>query len=301
MVGRYALENALKTVVMVEQASEFRYRDPLVDDKTLVIAISQSGETADTLVALRKAKKKGAKILSICNVVDSTIPRESDSVFYTHTGPEIGVAATKTFTAQIVALLLLAVGLGRQKGTLKQENAEALLKDLVELPNQVEQVLKSADKIRELALKYAYSEDCLFIGRGPEFPIALEGALKLKEVSYLHAEGYPAGELKHGPIALIDQGSPVVALVLKDEYYEKMFSNVQEVLARQAAVIAIANEADGKIEELGGDVIEIPKIHPWVMPVLAVVPLQLFAYYIADYKGHDVDQPRNLAKSVTVE
>ncbi|MDL1871427.1 glutamine--fructose-6-phosphate transaminase (isomerizing) [Deltaproteobacteria bacterium PRO3] len=301
LVGKYFLERDLKTLVMVEQASEFRYRDPILDKRSLVVAISQSGETADTLTAIRNAKAKGAKVLAITNVVDSSIARESDAVLYTYTGPEIGVAATKTFTAQIVTLHLVGLLLGRKKGTFKKEDAEAFLHELLEVPGKIEEVLKQSEAIRELALKYAHSDDCLFIGRGPQFPIALEGALKLKEISYLHAEGYPAGELKHGPIALIDHGSPVVAIALKDEYYEKMASNIQEVLSRQAAVLALATEGDKKIRELTGDVIYLPKAHPLLTPILSAVPLQLFAYYIADHRGHDVDQPRNLAKSVTVE
>ncbi|KAB2838371.1 glutamine--fructose-6-phosphate transaminase (isomerizing), partial [bacterium] len=301
LVGKYFLERDLKTLVMVEQASEFRYRDPILDKRSLVVAISQSGETADTLTAIRNAKAKGAKVLAITNVVDSSIARESDAVLYTYTGPEIGVAATKTFTAQIVTLHLVGLLLGRKKGTFKKEEAEAFLHELLEVPGKIEEVLKQSEAIRELALKYAHSADCLFIGRGPQFPIALEGALKLKEISYLHAEGYPAGELKHGPIALIDHGSPVVAIALKDEYYEKMASNIQEVLSRQAAVLVLATEGDKKIRELTGDVIYLPKAHPLLPPILSAVPLQLFAYYIADHRGHDVDQPRNLAKSVTVE
>ncbi|MCC7344220.1 MAG: isomerizing glutamine--fructose-6-phosphate transaminase, partial [Deltaproteobacteria bacterium] len=275
--------------------------DPILDKRSLVVAISQSGETADTLTAIRNAKAKGAKVLAITNVVDSSIARESDAVLYTYAGPEIGVAATKTFTAQIVTLHLVGLLLGRKKGTFKKEEAEAFLHELLEVPGKIEEVLKQSEAIRELALKYAHSDDCLFIGRGPQFPIALEGALKLKEISYLHAEGYPAGELKHGPIALIDHGSPVVAIALKDEYYEKMASNIQEVLSRQAAVLALATEGDKKIRELTGDVIYLPKAHPLLTPILSAVPLQLFAYYIADHRGHDVDQPRNLAKSVTVE
>ncbi|MCE9624111.1 MAG: glutamine--fructose-6-phosphate transaminase (isomerizing) [Deltaproteobacteria bacterium] len=301
LVGKYFLESNLKTLVMVEQASEFRYRDPILDKNTLVIAISQSGETADTLTAIRNAKAKGAKVLSIVNVVDSSIARESDGVLYTYTGPEIGVAATKTFTAQIAALHLVGLLLGRKKGSYKKDEAEKFLHELLEVPGKIDEILKQAESIREIALKYAHSEDCLFIGRGPQFPIALEGALKLKEISYLHAEGYPAGELKHGPIALIDQGSPVVAIALQDDYYEKMMSNIQEVLSRQASVVVLATEGDRKISSLAADVIYLPRMHPFLTPILAAVPMQLIAYYIADHRGHDVDQPRNLAKSVTVE
>jgi len=301
LVARYFLEKQLKTPVSVDQASEFRYRDPLLDRQTLVITISQSGETADTLVAVRNAREKGAKVLAVTNVLDSSIARESDAVLYTYTGPEIGVAATKTFTAQIAALHLISLFLGRKKGSWKKDDAENFLHQLLEVPAKIEEVLKQADKVREIALKYAAKNDCLFIGRGPQFPIALEGALKLKEISYLHAEGYPAGELKHGPIALIDRGSPVVAIALKDDYYEKMLSNIQEVLSRQASVIALATEGDTKLKDYASEVIYLPKLHPHLMPMLSAVPLQLLAYYIADHRGHDVDQPRNLAKSVTVE
>jgi glucosamine--fructose-6-phosphate aminotransferase (isomerizing) len=288
-------------MVQVEQASEFRYRNPIVDARTLVVAISQSGETADTLFAVKAAKKQGAKILGISNVVDSSLARESHAILYTHTGPEIGVAATKTFTAQILVLLLLALYLGQIKGSLKKAQAQELVKHILEIPSCLEEMLKQAPQIRELALKHTDSDDCLFIGRGPQFPIALEGALKLKEISYLHAEGYPAGELKHGPIALIDQGSPVVAIALQDGYYEKMLSNIQEVLSREASVIALATAGDRRIAETVQDVVYLPALHPWVMPILSAVPLQLLAYYLADQRGHDVDQPRNLAKSVTVE
>jgi glucosamine--fructose-6-phosphate aminotransferase (isomerizing) len=301
LVSKFSLEACLKAMVQVEQASEFRYRNPIVDARTLVVAISQSGETADTLFAVKAAKKQGAKILGISNVVDSSLARESHAILYTHTGPEIGVAATKTFTAQILVLLLLALYLGQIKGSLKKAQAQELVKHILEIPSCLEEMLKQAPQIRELALKHTDSDDCLFIGRGPQFPIALEGALKLKEISYLHAEGYPAGELKHGPIALIDQGSPVVAIALQDGYYEKMLSNIQEVLSREASVIALATAGDRRIAETVQDVVYLPALHPWVMPILSAVPLQLLAYYLADQRGHDVDQPRNLAKSVTVE
>lgn len=301
LTAQYFLEPVAKVPVMVDQASEFRYRDAPVDSQTLVVAISQSGETADTLVAIQNAKSRGAKILGICNVVGSTLSRESDAVLYTHAGPEIGVAATKTFTAQLAATQLLALWWGRHAGTLKKTDADRILHELLEVPHKVDAILKQADQIQEVALKYAYEDHCLFIGRGPLYPIALEGALKLKEISYLHAEGYSAGEMKHGPIALIDQGSPVVALALRDGYYDKMLSNIQEVLSRQASVIAIATEGDEKISRSVSHVIYLPKCHPALMPILGVVPLQLLAYFIADHKGHDVDQPRNLAKSVTVE
>jgi len=301
LVAKFALESTLKSLVMVEQASEFRYRDPILDKNTLIVAISQSGETADTLFAIKNARKQGSKVLAITNVLESSIARESDAVLYTHTGPEIGVAATKTFTAQILSLLLLSLFLGRLNGSLKKSKEEKILRELVEIPSHVDALLKTADSIRDIALKYTYADDCLFIGRGPQYPIALEGALKLKEISYLHAEGYPAGELKHGPIALIDQGSPVVALAFQDSYYEKMVSNIQEVLSRQASVIALGSRGDAKLKEMVSDLIELPDLHPLVMPLLSSIPMQLIAYYIADHRGHDVDQPRNLAKSVTVE
>jgi glucosamine--fructose-6-phosphate aminotransferase (isomerizing) len=301
LTARYFLEPAAVVPVQVDLASEFRYRDPLIDRNTLTIAISQSGETADTLVAVKNAKAKGSKILAITNVVDSSLARESHGVLYTHAGPEIGVAATKTFTAQVAALQLLGVWLGKKSGGLKADDAEDIVQELLQVPSKVEQVLKGVEQIREIALKYADKDQYLFIGRGPQFPIALEGALKLKEISYLHAEGFSAGELKHGPIALIDRGSPVVALALQDHYYEKMLSNIQEVLSRQAEVIAVVTEGDMRIRKLVHDVIEVPAALPAVTPILTVVPLQLFAYFIADHKGHDVDQPRNLAKSVTVE
>ena len=301
LVSRYYLEPWSQVLVQVEQASEFRYRNPILDSQTLVIAVSQSGETADTLVAVKNAKAQGARVLTITNVVDSSLARESHGVLYTHAGPEIGVAATKTFTCQLAALQLLSLWLGQRKGLLPKSEAKEMLQELLEVPQKVDHILKNEAAIKKTALKFAHFDHCLFMGRGPEFPIALEGALKLKEISYLHAEGYSAGELKHGPIALIDQGTPVVSLVLKNQYYEKMISNIQEVLSRQASVIAVANEGDDKISQFCEDVFYIPAAHPAVTPILCAVPLQLFAYYIADHKGHDVDQPRNLAKSVTVE
>lgn len=301
LAAKYFMEPWSGSIVQVEQASEFRYRDPLIDKNTLVIAVSQSGETADTLVALKQAKAKGAKVLTITNVVESSLAREADAVIYTHAGPEIGVAATKTFTCQLAALQLLGLWLGRKRGRIKKDEAEDLLQELVEVPKHVGLVLEQAETIRELALKLAHETQFLFMGRGPQFPIALEGALKLKEISYLHAEGYSAGELKHGPIALIDHGTPVISIALKDKYYEKMLSNIQEVHSRQAAVIALVNEGDQNLNEISEAVIELPKVHPLIAPILSVIPLQLLSYYIADHKGHDVDQPRNLAKSVTVE
>ncbi len=300
-VSRYFLEPWSGVWVQVEQASEFRYRDPLVDEGTLVVAISQSGETADTLMAVRNAKAAGAKILGISNVVESSLARESHAVVYTHAGPEIGVAATKTFTAQLLALQLLGLVLGEKSGRLQAQERQEIFQAFMAVPQQVKRLLESSESIRRLALRYAQSSQFLFMGRGPQFPIALEGALKLKEISYLHAEGYPGGELKHGPIALIDVGSPVVALVPRDAYYDKMVSNIQEVLSRQASVIAVVESGETRVQQWVKDWIEVPSAHPATLPILTVIPLQLLAYFIADYKGHDVDQPRNLAKSVTVE
>lgn len=300
-VARYYLEPWSRVLVQVDQASEFRYRNPLLDENTLVIAISQSGETADTLTAVRNAKERGAKVLTICNVVDSSLARESHGVLYTHAGPEIGVAATKTFTCQLAALQLLSLWFGVHRGGLDAKFVEEFRQALMEIPNQVKEILQGAKDIQEMALKFAHQDHCLFMGRGPQFPIALEGALKLKEISYLHAEGYSAGELKHGPIALIDRGSPLVALAPQDQYYEKMVSNIQEVLSRQASVLAVLNPGETQISGMVAESIFVPKTHPALEPILTVVPLQLFSYYIADHMGHDVDQPRNLAKSVTVE
>ncbi len=300
-VSRYFLEPWSGVWVQVEQASEFRYRNPLMDENTLVVAISQSGETADTLMAVRNAKQVGAKVLGISNVVESSLARESHAILYTHAGPEIGVAATKTFTAQLLALQLLGLALGEKAGRLQLQERQEIFRALLSVPQQVQQLLESAESIRHLALRYAQSSQFLFMGRGPQFPIALEGALKLKEISYLHAEGYPGGELKHGPIALIDAGSPVVALVPRDAYYDKMISNIQEVLSRQASVIAVVESGEMQVKQWVNDWIEVPAAHPATLPILTVIPLQLLAYFIADRKGHDVDQPRNLAKSVTVE
>jgi glutamine---fructose-6-phosphate transaminase (isomerizing) len=301
LLGKFYLEKMARVPVIVDVASEFRYRESLLDPKTLLIAISQSGETADTLVAVKKARSQKAKVCSICNVVDSSIARESDAVFYTHAGPEIGVAATKTFVTQIEALLLIALYLGRQTETIGKKEALSFIEELSSLPQKMEEVLKQQPAIREMAMKFEKSDHFLFIGRGYQYPIALEGALKLKEISYLHSEGYSGGELKHGPIAMIDQGTPVVALNPRDEFYEKMSSNIQEVLARGALVIAVASEGDSGIESKADEIVFVPKTLPLFYPLLTVLPLQLFAYEMANYKGLDVDQPRNLAKSVTVE
>jgi glucosamine--fructose-6-phosphate aminotransferase (isomerizing) len=292
--------------VDVDYGSEYRYRHPLVDHRTLAIAITQSGETADTLGALREAKRLGARSLAICNVVGSMATRESDGTIYTHAGPEIGVASTKAFTSQLVALVLFAIHLGQVRGRLAEADALALLRELDRLPVALEQVLKLDDEIRALARRVHTHEGFLYIGRGINYPIALEGALKLKEISYIHAEGYPAGEMKHGPIALIDEDLPVVALAPGDRVFEKMVSNIQEAKARGGRVIVVTNashvEALAPVVDRARDaVLAVPDADPRLLPVLLVVPLQLLAYHIAVERGCDVDQPRNLAKSVTVE
>lgn len=298
LAGKYYLEEMARLPVVVDQASEFRYRNPIVDRKSLVIGISQSGETADTLAALKLAKAEGAKLLSICNVVDSSIPRLSDVNLYTRAGPEIGVASTKAFTTQLVMLLLLALYLGKLRGMPRSLLSEAI-DALAKLPKQIDRVLKN--DFSHLAAKYALASNILYFGRGVNYPIALEGALKLKEISYIHAEGYSAGEMKHGPIALVDKGMPVVALVPQDRMYDKVMSNIEEVRARGADVIALATQGDKTIAAKCRDVVFIPKAPWYINPILMAVPLQLLAYQIADHKGTDVDQPRNLAKSVTVE
>jgi glutamine---fructose-6-phosphate transaminase (isomerizing) len=292
----------------VDYGSEFRYRDPILDEHTLTVVISQSGETADTLAAQREAKSKGSKTLAICNVVGSMIAREAVGTIYTHAGPEIGVASTKAFTCQLTALFILAMQLGQANGKLGEECSRNLVHDLVRLPGQLETVL-SHDAVYEALAKELYrAKDFLFLGRGIQFPIALEGALKLKEISYIHAEGYPAGEMKHGPNALIDEDLPVVVIATHDPNdagsrlrYEKTQANIQEVSARQGQVIALGTAGDPILPELANHVINIPETHELLLPILEIVPLQLLAYHIAVLRGCDVDQPRNLAKSVTVE
>lgn len=301
LVGKFMIEELVRLPVEVDIASEFRYRDPIVDKDVLFIAISQSGETADTLAALREAKKKGARIVSICNVVGSTITRESNGIVYTHAGPEIGVASTKAFTTQLTALFLLAVYLGRIRGKIDVKSAKILLQELIHLPTLIEEVLKYDKKTEELASRYFNYRDFLYLGRGINYPIALEGALKLKEISYIHAEGYPAGEMKHGPIALIDEDMPVVVLTAEDKVYEKVLSNIMEVKARGGKIIAIASEGNREIATKVDNVLYIPKCNHILTPILLSIPLQLLAYHIAVLRGSDVDQPRNLAKSVTVE
>ncbi|MEK6656564.1 MAG: glutamine--fructose-6-phosphate transaminase (isomerizing) [Nitrospirota bacterium] len=301
LVGKFMIEELVRLPVEVDIASEFRYRDPIVDKDVLFIAISQSGETADTLAALREAKKKGARIVSICNVVGSTITRESNGIVYTHAGPEIGVASTKAFTTQLTALFLLAVYLGRIRGKIDAKTAKVLLQELIHLPTLIEDVLKYDKKTEELASRYFNYRDFLYLGRGINYPIALEGALKLKEISYIHAEGYPAGEMKHGPIALIDEDMPVVVLTAEDKVYEKVLSNIMEVKARGGKIIAVASEGNREIATKVDNVLYIPKCNHILTPILLSIPLQLLAYHIAVLRGSDVDQPRNLAKSVTVE
>jgi glucosamine--fructose-6-phosphate aminotransferase (isomerizing) len=301
LVGQFLIEELAKLPTTVDYGSEFRYRNPIVGDRTLAVAISQSGETADTLAALRECREKGATILSICNVVGSMITRESDGVLYTHAGPEIGVASTKAFTTQIICLVLLAVYLGRRRGVLDQERATRILDALILLPQQVERILESDSDIEKLAGLFYQHSDFLYLGRGINYPIALEGALKLKEISYIHAEGYPAGEMKHGPIALIDETMPILFLAPGDKVYEKVISNMEEVKARGGIVIALTDHEDPQLLEKADHLIRIPSTDPLLTPVLATIPLQLLAYHIAVLKGTDVDQPRNLAKSVTVE
>jgi glucosamine--fructose-6-phosphate aminotransferase (isomerizing) len=301
LVGQFLLEELAGISTSVDYGSEFRYRNPIIGDRTLAVAISQSGETADTLAAVRECKEKGASILSICNVVGSMITRESDAVLYTHAGPEIGVASTKAFTTQIVCLILLAVYLGRCRGFLDPDRAQVIMDTLFSLPHHVEKIIENEAVIEELASLFYHHSDFLYLGRGIHYPIALEGALKLKEISYIHAEGYPAGEMKHGPIALIDEDMPVLFLATRDHVYEKVLSNMEEVKARGGTVIAVADHDDKSLKETADHLIRIPTTDPLITPILATIPLQLFAYHVAVLKGTDVDQPRNLAKSVTVE
>ena len=301
LVGEHLIEGLARIPVEVDLASEFRYRDPIVGVGDLVIAVSQSGETADTMAAIREAKGKGAKILAISNVLESSIPRLADYAFYTHAGPEIGVASTKAFTTQLVALVLLAINLGRKTGALKAERARELLAELVAIPTMMKEVIDSAPQLQVVARRYGKARGFLFLGRGNQFPIALEGALKLKEISYIHAEGYAAGEMKHGPIALIDENLPVVVLVPKGPNYQKVVTNLTEVRAREGRIVAIASRGDRDIGRSSDDVLLVPEVSVELQPLLTTLPLQLLAYYVADFKGTDIDQPRNLAKSVTVE
>jgi len=300
LVGEYMIEQLANIPVEVEYASEFRYRNPVITPNDVVIAISQSGETADTLAAVKEAKQKGATVIGIVNVVGSTIARETEAGVYIHAGPEIGVASTKAFTSQLTVLALIALKLGRMK-SLSKTDAIKIAKELVNIPEKINQILKNADNIKELAKIFKNARNFLYLGRGFNFPVALEGALKLKEISYIHAEGYPAAEMKHGPIALIDENMPVVFIAPHDEIYDKVISNIQEVRARKGKVISIATDGDEKIKSVSDYVIYIPETIPMLVPILTVIPLQLLAYYMALELGWDIDKPRNLAKSVTVE
>ncbi|MDR3272070.1 MAG: glutamine--fructose-6-phosphate transaminase (isomerizing) [Flavobacteriaceae bacterium] len=302
LIGEYLIEDLARIPVEVEYSSEFRYRNPIIGEKDIVIAISQSGETADTLAALRLAKEKGAFIYGICNVVDSSIARLTDAGSYTHAGPEIGVASTKAFTAQLTILTLIALKLAKHKGTLSKERFNTLIAELETIPSKVEALIKNVEEpVKKIAENYAGVNNFLYLGRGLNYPIALEGALKLKEISYIHAEGYPAAEMKHGPIALIDENMPVVVIATKKGHYDKIVSNIQEIKSRKGKIIAIVTEGDVQVKEMADYVIEIPETSSYLVPILSVIPLQLLAYYIAILRGSNVDQPRNLAKSVTVE
>ncbi|MCA1850728.1 MAG: glutamine--fructose-6-phosphate transaminase (isomerizing), partial [Acidobacteria bacterium] len=306
--GKYMIAQLARVTVDVDYASEFRYRDPVLDEDTLLLVISQSGETADTIAAMREAKERGSKVLAVCNVQGSMIMREADGAILTHAGPEIGVASTKAFTSQMIALYLFGLYLGQLRGALSTEEAQRHAQQLAELPVKIEHLLNESDDIEELAKEFFRSTDFLYLGRGINFPVALEGALKLKEISYIHAEGYPAGEMKHGPNALIDERLPVVFINTREEgnraselRYEKTHSNIVEVKAREGVVLSILTEGDSMSSLVSDHVIEIPQASDLLSPILAVIPLQLLAYHIAVRRGCDVDQPRNLAKSVTVE
>ncbi len=301
LVGKFLIEQLSRIPVEVDLASEYRYRDPIIGKGDLLLSISQSGETADTLAAVKEARNRGARCLCIANVVDASIPRASHGALYTHAGPEIGVASTKAFTTQLAALVLIAIHLGRRTGALKPEDAKPLIQELLTIPHKIADVVGLAPQIQVIARRYGHARDFLFLGRGNNYPIALEGALKLKEISYIHAEGYASGEMKHGPIALIDEQMPVVVITPKGPGYDKVMSNLQEVKAREGKILAIATRGDTDVGALADECITIPDAPPPLQPLLTVIPLQLLAYYVADFKGTDVDQPRNLAKSVTVE
>jgi glucosamine--fructose-6-phosphate aminotransferase (isomerizing) len=301
LIGKFMIEEIAHIPAEVDYGSEFRYRSPLMDSRSVLLMVSQSGETADTLAAVDIARQKKAKVLSICNVVDSSIPRKSDGVLYTHAGPEISVASTKAFTTQLTALYLLAVALGRRNGNLSRAQAKKLLVDLMHLPHWIEETLKLEGEIEGLARDLTHSSDFLYLGRGINYPIALEGALKLKEISYIHAEGYPAGEMKHGPIALIDETMPVVVLLPRDRYFQKTLGNLKEVESRGGKIIILTDEEKLPSEITSFGLLTVPKASHFLTPIVLSVPLQLLAYCIAVHRGTDVDQPRNLAKSVTVE
>lgn len=301
LVGEYLFEEFARIPVEVEYASEFRYRNPIINRDDVIIAISQSGETADTLAAIRMAKEQGALILGICNVAGSSIPRETHAGIYTHAGPEIGVASTKAFSAQVMVMTMMAFMLGRKRNLISPQRYAALIDEMIKVPSAIEEILRHEPSIKKIAEKYKNATNAIYLGRGYLFPVALEGALKLKEISYIHAEGYPAAEMKHGPIALIDNNMPVFVLATKDKYYEKIVNNIQEVKARQGKVIAVVTEGDKTIRNMADEVIEVPCIDEALTPLVAVIPLQIISYYVAVMRGCNVDQPRNLAKSVTVE
>lgn len=301
LVAEYIFEDLARIPVEVEYASEFRYRNPVITDNDVLIAISQSGETADTLAAIKLAKEKGAFVFGVCNVVGSSISRETHAGAYTHAGPEIGVASTKAFTTQITVLTLIALKLAKEKGSFSESRFHEILTELEGIPSKVEKTLQANDLVREIAEVYKDAENCLYLGRGYNFPVALEGALKLKEISYIHAEGYPAAEMKHGPIALIDEQMPVVVIATRKGHYEKVVSNIQEIKSRSGKIIAVVTEGDETVRELADHVIEVPETSEGMSPLLTTIPLQLLSYYIAVMRGCNVDQPRNLAKSVTVE
>ena len=301
LVAEYIFEDMARIPVEVEYASEFRYRNPVITERDVVIAISQSGETADTLAAIKLAKQQGALVFGVCNVVGSSIARETDAGAYTHAGPEIGVASTKAFTTQITVLTLLALKLAKEKGTIAEEIFRDYMAELEEIPMKVERALETNPIVEIIASEYKNSNNCLYLGRGYNFPVALEGALKLKEISYIHAEGYPAAEMKHGPIALIDDQMPVVVIATRKGHYEKVVSNIQEIKSRHGKIIAVVTEGDEQVRELADHVIEVPETYESLTPLLTTIPLQLLSYHIAVLRGCNVDQPRNLAKSVTVE
>ena len=301
LIGKQLIESLCRIPVEVEYASEFRYRNPVIDSSDVVIAISQSGETADTLAAVNLAKDNGAFVYGVCNAIGSSIPRDTDTGSYIHVGPEIGVASTKAFTGQVTVLLMLALALGKEKGTITNEQFSKIVSELCTVPEKMKSLLKLNDRISELSKTFTYASNFLYLGRGYNYPVALEGALKLKEISYIHAEGYPAAEMKHGPIALIDSDMPVVVIAPHDEMYQKVLSNIQEIKARKGKVIALVSKGDDTISKIADEVIEIPQTLECLEPLVASIPLQLLAYHIAVCKGKNVDQPRNLAKSVTVE
>ncbi len=301
LIGKQLIESLCRISVEVEYASEFRYRNPVIDSSDVVIAISQSGETADTLAAVNLAKDNGAFVYGVCNAIGSSIPRDTDTGSYIHVGPEIGVASTKAFTGQVTVLLMLALALGKEKGTITNEQYSKIVSELCTVPEKMKSLLKLNDRISELSKTFTYASNFLYLGRGYNYPVALEGALKLKEISYIHAEGYPAAEMKHGPIALIDSDMPVVVIAPHDEMYQKVLSNIQEIKARKGKVIALVSKGDDTISKIADEVIEIPQTLECLEPLVASIPLQLLAYHIAVCKGKNVDQPRNLAKSVTVE